>query len=135
MLKATSSLHTIDCVGKNEKYHRKADCLPFLMFLCWWIHFCSNVDPASNAPSHFVSFFVSLHIFIAVHGSAFLGHFPQLQSNFDTSTIGDGAESSRLVLFDVLTNITTTIAIFYFLGIENCSEIMNQVEHFKSNWT
>lgn len=49
-----------------------------------------------------------LSIFTAVHGSAFLGHFPQLQSNFDTSTIGDGAESSRLVLFIVLTNITST---------------------------
>lgn len=69
---------------------------------------CLNVVPASNAPSrpcHILFLFVSLNIFTAVHGSAFLGHFPQLQSNFDTSTSGDGAESSRLVLFDVLMNI------------------------------
>lgn len=69
---------------------------------------CLNVVPVSNVPSrpcHILFLFVSLNIFTAVHRSTFLGHFPQLQSNFDTSTSGDGAESSRLVLFDVLMNI------------------------------
>lgn len=99
-----SSLHTIDYVGKNDGYHRKPDGLPS-MCLCWWVNVCVDMLFLHRMLPHILFLFVSLHIFTAVHGSAFLGHFPQLQSNFDTSTIGDGAESSRLVLFDVFTNI------------------------------
>lgn len=66
---------------------------------------CSCIECFVMPLSHPV-LFVLLNIFTAVHRSAFLGHFPQLQSNLDTGASRDGAESSRLVLFDVLINIT-----------------------------
>ncbi len=48
-------------------------------------------------PCH-ILFSLFYSISTAEHRSAFLGHFPQLQSNVDASASRDGAESSRLVL-------------------------------------
>lgn len=71
------------------------------MCLCWYVNVCLNIPVLNASLSHPV-LFVLLDIFTAVHRSAFLGHFPQLQSNVDTSASRDGTESSRLVLSDFL---------------------------------
>lgn len=96
-------MQTIDCISKSDGYHGKPSDFLFMFMLMGL-----NIVPVLNASSFLchIVFSVLINIFTAMHRSAFLGHFPQLQSNFDTGTSRDGAESSRLVLFDELVNIT-----------------------------